>query len=86
MAKRIEHQKVSFPTPNKELLDGMALAGYNAFANCIDMEIEGRVRNWDECSEFVQDGWIQSSRAMYAFLAVASGAKVTQIPEKPKEK
>ena len=75
-----------FPTPNQELLNGMALAGYNAFANCIDEEIDGRIRNWDECSPFVQDGWMQSSRAMYAFLAVAAGAKVTEIPEKPKDK
>ena len=86
MAKRIHHQKTLFPTPNQDLLNGMALAGYNAFANCIDEEIDGRIRNWDDCSDFVQEGWMQSSRAMYAFLAVAAGAKVTEIPEKPKEK
>ena len=85
MAKRIEHQDILFPTPTQAILDGMALAGYNAFANTVEEDIDGRLRDWDESADFVKTGWMQSSRAMYAFLAVSAGAKITEIPEKPPE-
>ena len=85
MAKRIEHRNVLFPTPTQALLDGMALAGYNAFAITVEEDIDGRLRDWDDSADFVKTGWMQSSRAMYAFLAVAAGAKITEIPEEPPE-
>lgn len=85
MAKRIEHLGILFPTPTQSLIDGMALAGYNAFANSVSEELDGRFRDWDETADFVRVGWIDSSRSMYAFLAVAAGAKITEIPEPPDE-
>jgi hypothetical protein len=75
-----------FPTPNRLLLEGMALAGYIAFANSISLELEGTIKEWDETSDFVRDAWIDSARAMFVMLAVASGATVTEIPEIPKDK
>tara|TARA_R100000808_G_C2083373_1_gene106429 strand:+ start:261 stop:518 length:258 start_codon:yes stop_codon:yes gene_type:complete len=85
LAKRIEHQEVLFPTPTQAILDGMALAGYNAFANSVEDEVDGRLRDWDDSADFIKMGWMQSSRAMYAFLAVAAGAKITEIPDNPKD-
>ena len=84
LAKRIHHQKVLFPAPNHLLMEGMAVAGYAAFAKCIDIEIEGRIKDWDDSSDFIKDAWIETARAMYVMLAVAAGAEVTDIPEKPK--
>lgn len=86
LAKRVNHQGVMFPTPNRLLLEGMALAGYIAFANSISLELEGTIKEWDETSDFVRDAWIDSARAMFVMLAVASGATVTEIPEIPKDK
>ena len=74
-----------FPTPSKLLLEGMALAGYTAFANGISLNIKGTIRDWDDADEFVRDAWVDSSRAMFAMLAVASGATVTDIPEIPQD-
>ncbi|MAK37901.1 MAG: hypothetical protein CMC15_17210 [Flavobacteriaceae bacterium] len=86
LAKRVNHQGVMFPTPNRLLLEGMALAGYIAFANSISLEVEGEIKDWDETSDFVREAWVDSARAMFAMLAVASGATVTEIPEIPKDK
>ena len=70
-----------FPTPNKLLLEGMALAGYSAFANSISEDVDVHLRDWDEADEFVKDAWLETARAMYAMLAVASGASITELPE-----
>ena len=86
LAKRVNHQGVMFPTPNRLLLEGMALAGYIAFANSISLELEGTVKEWDEAPDYIRDSWVDSARAMFAMLAVASGATVTDIPEIPKDK
>tara|TARA_R110000737_G_scaffold330575_2_gene346358 strand:- start:276 stop:503 length:228 start_codon:yes stop_codon:yes gene_type:complete len=74
-----------FPTPNKLLLEGMALAGYSAFANSISEDVDVHLRDWDEADTFVTDAWFETARAMYAMLAVASGATVTEIPESPED-
>ena len=78
-----------FPTPNRLLLEGMALAGYIAFANSIslelNLELDEEIKEWDETSDFIRDAWVDSARAMFAMLAVASGASVTEIPEIPKD-
>ena len=63
-----------FPTPNKLLLDGMAL-------NSISEDVDVHLRDWDEADEFVKDAWLETARAMYAMLAVASGASITELPE-----
>ena len=80
MAKKIHHQGILFPTPTKSLLDGMALAGYMAFTNSIDLEMDTKLSDWDNTNEFVRIAWLDSSRAMYAFLAVAAGAPLTEVP------
>tara|TARA_R110000824_G_scaffold144093_4_gene311927 strand:+ start:1404 stop:1793 length:390 start_codon:yes stop_codon:yes gene_type:complete len=81
LAKRINHQGVKFPTPTKALLEGLAVAGYAAFANSIDLEIDAQIRDWDDASDHVKTAWYDASKAMYATLAVIAGATVTQIPE-----
>lgn len=81
MAKRINHQGVKFPTPTKSLLEGMAVAGYSAFANSIDLEIDAQIMCWDDANDHVRTAWYDSAKAMYATLAVCAGAPVTEIPE-----
>ena len=82
MAKRINHQGVKFPSPTKSLLEGMAVAGYAAFANSIDLEIDTQIQDWDKANNHVKIAWYDSAKAMYATLAVIAGATVTEIPEK----
>lgn len=81
MAKRINHQGVMFPTPTKSLIEGMAVSGYAAFANSIDLEIDAQIRDWDNANDHVKSAWHESAKAMYATLAVIAGAEVTEIPE-----
>ena len=82
MAKRVNHQGVTFPTPTKPLLEGMAVAGHAAFANTINLEIDTVLLEWDETNEHVRIAWYDAARAMYATLAVCAGAKITEVPEK----
>ncbi len=75
-----------FPTPTKSLLEGMAVAGHTAFANTIGLEIDAKIKDGDETNDHVRTAWYDSARAMYATLAVAAGAEVTEVPEKKEGK
>ena len=81
MAKRINHQGVTFPTPSKSLIEGMAVSGYTAFAYSIDLELDANIRDWDKANVHVQQAWFDAAKAMYATLAVIAGASITEIPE-----
>lgn len=81
LAKRINHQGVMFPTPTKSLLEGMAVSGYAAFTNSIDLEIDTQFKDWNEVNQHIQTAWYDAAKAMYATLAVIAGAEVTDIPE-----
>lgn len=86
MAKKVEHQGVLFPAPTRALLEGMAVAGHAAFVNTIGLEIDAKIKGWDDTNDHVRTAWYDSSRAMYAMLAVAAGAKVTELPIKKEGK
>ena len=84
MAKRIDHRDVKFPAPTKSLLEGMAVAGHAAFANTIVLEIDATITDWDETNEHIRIAWYDAAKSMYAMLAIAAGAKTTEVPEKEK--
>jgi len=75
-----------FPAPTRALLEGMAVAGHTAFAKSMGIEIDARIIEWDKTNEHIREAWYSSSRSMYAMLAVAAGAKVTELPKDPPPK
>ncbi len=80
-ATRIDHRGVNLPDPTLELLNEMAIIGYETM---VHIHVESGlipahlvVQSWNDIPQYRRDAWLLVSRALYALIAQKAGAKVT---------
>ena len=79
--RRVIHGMAKIPAPTSELLERLAIAMYQAFADRLTIGTDLELNDWVSSSDTIRDAWRAAAVRGYTTIALAGGAGLVGIEE-----